>query len=130
MKRVLTQLLNLSDVVVESSLQEGSSLFLSVSKKTKSAICPQCGKKSEHLHQNQSYLVKDLPMGDKEVILNVNRRRFKCKKSRKTFNENLDFVGARKTYTHRYAENIVKQLISSNVSNVAENNGLTDEESR
>ncbi|GAA6618239.1 transposase family protein [Scytonema sp. NUACC26] len=130
MKRVLTQLLNLSALVVESSLQEGSILFLSVSKKTKIAICPQCGKKSEHLHQNQNSLGKDLPMGDKEVILNVNRRRFKCKTCRKTFNEKLDFVGARKTYTHRYAENIVKQLISSNVSNVAENNGLTDEESR
>ena len=128
MKRILTQLLNLSDVVVESSLQEGSVLILSISKKTKSAVCPQCGKKSEHLHQNQNYLVKDLPMGDKEVILNVNRRRCKCKTCRKTFNEKLDFVGARRGYTHRYAENIVKQLISSNVSNVAENNGLTDEE--
>ncbi|MCC5619760.1 ISL3 family transposase [Nostoc sp. CHAB 5836] len=67
-------------------------------------------------------------MGDKEVILNVNRRRFNCFTCRKTFNEKLDFVGARKAYTHRYAENIVKQLITSNVSNVAENNGLTDEE--
>jgi transposase len=128
MKRVLTELLNLPEVVVESSLQEGQVLILSVTKKTKSAVCPQCGKKSEHLHQNQNYLIKDLPMGDKEVILNLNRRRFKCKKCRKTFNEQLDFVGARRKYTHRYAENIVKQIINSNVSNVAKNNGLTDEE--
>lgn len=67
-------------------------------------------------------------MGDKEVILNLNRRRFKCKKCRKTFNEKLDFVGARKGYTHRYASNIVRQVINSNVSSVARNNGLTDEE--
>lgn len=67
-------------------------------------------------------------MGDKEVILNLNRRRFKCKTCRKTFSEQLDFVGTKKGFTHRYAENIVKQVISSNVSNVAENNGLTDEE--
>jgi len=122
MKRILTQLLNLTELVVESSLQEDLILFLTVSKKAKSAVCPQCGKKSEHLHQNQKYLVKDLPMGDFEVILNVNRRRFKCKTCRKTFNEELDFVGARKGYTHRYAENIVKQLINSNISNVAKNN--------
>ena len=94
MKRIMTLLLNLPEVAVESSLQEGQILILSVSKKTKIAFCPQCGQKSEHLHQNQKYLVKDLPMGDKEVILNVNRRRFKCKKCRKTFNEKLDFVGA------------------------------------
>jgi transposase len=84
MKRVLTELLNLPEVVVESSLKEGKVLILSVTKKTKSAVCPQCGKKSEHLHQNKNYLIKDLPMGDKEVILNLNRRRFKCKKCRKT----------------------------------------------
>nr|WP_233787573.1 transposase family protein [Dulcicalothrix desertica] len=124
----MTELLNLPDVVVESSLQEGETLILSVTKKTKSAVCPQCGKKSDHLHQNQNYLIKNLPMGDKEVILNINRRRFKCKKCRKTFNEELDFVGARKKHTHRYAENIVKQLIHSDVSNVAKNNGLSDEE--
>jgi transposase len=73
MKRILTQLLNLPEVMVESSLQEGQTLILSVSKNLKSAVCPQCGQKSEKLHQNQRYLVKDLPMGDKEVILNVNR---------------------------------------------------------
>jgi transposase len=128
MKRILTQLLNLPEVVVESSLQEGSVLILSITKKTKSAVCPQCGNKSENLHQNQRCLVKDLPMGDKEVILNLNRRRFKCKICRKTFNEKLDFVGARRTYTHRYAQNIIQQLINSNVSSVARNNGLTDEE--
>jgi len=128
MKRVLTQLLNLPGVTVESSIQEGLVLILSVSKKEKSAVCPHCGTKSRHLHQNQSHLVKDLPMGDKEVILNLNRRRFKCKKCRKTFSEQLDFVGTKKSFTHRYAENIVKQVISSSVSNVAENNGLSDEE--
>ncbi|GAB1544588.1 ISL3 family transposase [Scytonema sp. NUACC21] len=128
MKRIMTQLLNLPEVVVESSLQEGQTLILSIRKKGKSAICPQCDRKSEHLHQNQKHLVKDLPIGDKEVILNVNRRRFKCKKCQKTFSEKLDFVGKKKSYTHRYAEHIVKQVINSNVSSVARNNGLSDEE--
>jgi len=128
MKRIITQLLNLPEVLVESNIQEGQTLFLSVSRKVKSAVCPHCSTSSEHLHQNQKYLVKDLPMGDKEVILDLNRRRFKCKKCRKTFSERFNFVGVRKTYTHRYAENIVKQVINSNVSSVARNNGLTDEE--
>jgi transposase len=55
MKRVLTELLNLPEVVVESSVKEGKTLILSVTKKTKSAVCPQCGKQSHHLHQNQKY---------------------------------------------------------------------------
>ncbi|MHC5817287.1 MAG: ISL3 family transposase, partial [Nostoc sp.] len=63
MKRIMSQLLNLPEVVVESSVQEGYSLFLSVSKKVKSAVCPHCGINSKDLHQHQKYLVKDLPMG-------------------------------------------------------------------
>jgi transposase len=58
-------------------------------------------------------------MGDKEVILNVNRLRFKCKKCQNTFSQKLDFVEERRGYTHRYAENIVRQVINSDVSNVA-----------
>jgi hypothetical protein len=71
MKKIITQLLNLPEVIIESSLQEGLTLILSVSKKVKSSLCSQCGKKSEKLHQNQKFLVKDLPMGDKEVIVTL-----------------------------------------------------------
>ncbi|MFK0729804.1 MAG: transposase family protein [Gloeotrichia echinulata GP01] len=73
MKRVLTQLLNLPGVTVEFSIQEGLVLILSVSKKKKSAVCPHCGTKSRHLHQNQSHLVKDLPMGDKAILRRICR---------------------------------------------------------
>jgi transposase len=78
MKKIMTNLLNLPEVIVEEVWQEGNLLILSVSRQGKSAICPHCGQRSEKLHQNQRYLVKDLPIGEREVILNVNRRRFKC----------------------------------------------------
>jgi len=40
----------------------------------------------------------------------------------------LDFVGERKRFTYRYAEVITEQVIHSDASNVAKNNGLTEEE--
>jgi transposase len=124
----MTKLLNLPGIIVESSLEEGKLLILSVSKAKKSAVCPNCGKTSDKLHQNQKHLVKDLPMGEREIILNVNRRRFKCKKCQTTFSEKLDFVGHKKGYTHRYAEKIAQEVIASDVSNVAKNNGLSNDE--
>ncbi len=72
--------------------------------------------------------VKDLPMSDRQVILRVNRRRFKCKNCSKPFSETLDFVGNKKNFTHRYAESITEQVIHSDINNVAKNNGLTTEE--
>ena len=67
-------------------------------------------------------------MGDREVILRVNRRRFKCKNCRKPFNERLDFLGKKKNFTHRYAQSIAEQAVHSDIKNVAKNNKLTEEE--
>jgi transposase len=69
-----------------------------------------------------------LPICDKKVILKVNRRRFKCINCQKPFSESRDFVDKNKSFTHRYPETITKQVIYSDINNVAENNKLTGDE--
>nr|WP_228060474.1 MULTISPECIES: transposase [unclassified Coleofasciculus] len=59
-------------------------------------------------------------------MLYVNRRRFKCENCQKPFSENLDFVGNKKPFTHRCAHAITKQVIHSDVINVAKNNKLKE----
>jgi transposase len=105
----MTKLLNLSGVIVEDSQQIEETLILSVKVEKKTAVCPRCGQSSHHIHENKRYLVRDLPMSNRQVILRVNRRRFKCKNCRKPFSEILDFVGQKKSFTHRYAETITEQ---------------------
>lgn len=61
-------------------------------------------------------------------MLYLNRRRFKCDYCKKPFSESLDFVGYKKNFTHRYAHAVTKQVIHSDVINVAKNNKLTEEE--
>jgi transposase len=128
MKRILTKLLNLPGVIVEDSQESEGILILSVKVAQKTAKCPRCGQISHRLHQNKRYLVKDLPMSNKEVILKVNRRRFKCENCQKPFSEILDFVGKKKNFTYRYAEKITKDVIHSDFNNVAKNHQLTYEE--
>jgi transposase len=128
MKRILTKLLNLPGVIVEDSQESEGILILSVKVAQKTAKCPRCGQISHRLHQNKRYLVKDLPMSNKEVILKVNRRRFKCENCQKPFSEILDFVGKKKNFTDRYAEKITKDVIHSDFNNVAKNHQLTYEE--
>ncbi|MGK7874786.1 MAG: ISL3 family transposase, partial [Xenococcaceae cyanobacterium] len=128
MKRLMTKLLNLPGVIVEDSRQIEETLILSVRKEKKTAVCHRCGRTSHRLHQNQGHLVKDLPMGNREVVLRVNRRRFKCEFCQKPFSERLDFVGNKKRFTKRYAQMITEQVIHSDVNNIAKNHGLTEEE--
>ncbi|MCL1472285.1 transposase family protein [Argonema antarcticum] len=81
----MTKLLNLPSVIVGDSKETKETVILSVRLDKKTAHCPHCGQTSHRLHQNKSHLVRDLPMGDREVIMKVSRRRFKCKNCQKPF---------------------------------------------
>jgi transposase len=124
----MTSVLNLPGVIVEDYKQTGETLILVIKSQKTTASCPVCSQSSHHLHQNYRYLVRDLPIGNKEVMLRVNRRRFKCKNCRKPFNESLAFLEKKKNFTKRYAQSIAEQVVHSDINNVAKNNKLTEEE--
>ncbi|MFB2973401.1 transposase family protein [Aerosakkonema sp. BLCC-F183] len=116
----MTKLLNLPGVIVENSKETEKTLILSVRVNQKTAVCPRCAQTSHRLHQNQGHLVRDLPIGDREVFLKVNRRRFKCENCHKPFSETLDFVENKKSFTYRYAQAVTEQVIHRDVSNITE----------
>ncbi|WP_339384292.1 transposase family protein [Microcoleus sp. LEGE 07076] len=58
-----------------------------VKSENKTSKCPLCNQSSHHLHQNYRDLVRDLPIGNKEVMLRVNRRKFKWESCHKPFDE-------------------------------------------
>jgi len=82
----MTSILNLPGVVVEDYKQTGETLILVIKSQKTTVSCPVCRQCSHHLHQNYRYLVRDLPSGNREVMLRVNRRRLKFKNCRKPFN--------------------------------------------
>lgn len=128
MEPLLTQLLNLPGIVVESFRETETDLMLEVEAWTDKATCPHCNCLSSNLHQNHGYWVRDLPISNRQVRLKVNRRQFQCKTCNKPFSENLDFVDRRCLYTNRLALEIVRQVRNSSVRSVAQNHELTDEE--
>lgn len=127
MQLLLSDLLGLDGIEVETYRANGSGLVLEVEAKSESSMCPRCGEVSSHLHQNHGHLVRDLDISGRPVWLKVNRRQFKCKTCQKPFSEELTFVGKRMSYTNRLAEQVVKQVIHSDVSNVARNQGLSED---
>ena len=128
MKRQITKILNLPGVIVKSQKKLDKTLVLELENLAKTACCPNCQQISHRLRQNHSSLIKDLPWGEQEVFLRINRRQFKCNNCVKPFSEKLDFVEKRKKYTNRYARFITEQVIKSDLLNVAINNNLTQAE--
>ena len=96
MKKPLPQILGLPGVIVKSQKQLENSLVLEVQSQSQTAKCPNCQKPSHRLHQNYWHLIKDLPWGETEIFLRVNRRQFKCAYCQKPLSEELKFVGKRK----------------------------------
>ncbi len=68
MNRLMTKLLNLPGIIVEDSKEIEGTLILSVKVSKKTAVCPRCGQSSHNLHENKRYLVRDLPMSNRQVI--------------------------------------------------------------
>ena len=127
MQLLLTHLLGLEGIEAETYEERGNRFIVEVEAKSESATCPRCGKKSHHLHQNHRHLVRDLDISYRQTWLRVNRRQFKCDECGKPFSEELYFVGKRRSYTDRLARQVVKQVLHSDVANVARQNDLSED---
>ncbi len=127
--KLLTELLNIDGIKVISKRQhEGIGIIFQIEQMNSYSICPYCRTLSRRLHQNHRYLVKDLPLSGHPVYLEINRRQFKCDLCRKPFSEELTFVKKKRSYTLRLAEDIIAEILKSNIKSVAEKSHVTTEE--
>lgn len=128
---MLTKLLNIPGVqVVGNTEVHSQELILTIEADKKEAICPRCHHKSNHLHQNHTYLIKDMPWNKKKVLLKINRRQFKCLYCSKPFSEELLYVGNRRKYTYRLAEQVTRDVLNGDILNVAAKYDLTESDVR
>ena len=126
---LMTKLLNIEGVTVKNyQIIENIGITIYLDNNNKKAICPDCGKKTDKLHQNHYYVVRDLPFGEQKVYLQVNRRQMRCEGCPKKFSEDLGFVKKTRTYTERLKKKILSELLESDLKNVAQRNGVSEQE--
>ncbi len=106
-------------------------LIIDIERTNKSAICPCCGKKSTNVHSRYSRIIKDLPIQEYKVILNITAKVFFCKNKNcptNTFAEQFDFIESHSRMTTRLKEKIVDNSkgMSARASKALINNGLVN----
>lgn len=127
--KILAQILNLEGVKVISHNQyRGVGIILQIESLKNYCICPRCKSKSHRLHQNHRYIIKDLPLGEQQVFLEINKRQFKCDKCKKPFSEELEFVDSRRKYTKRLANQTIREVLDSDIHSIAEKGIVTTRE--
>lgn len=103
-------------------------LLVEVENISSESVCTCCGNMSSNVHQNHWYRVRDIPMSDYNIFLNVNRRRFKCFHCGQVFSEELDFVKKRRTYTKRLAKKVVSEVLETDIVNTGKRNRISPAE--
>jgi transposase len=105
---LMTKLFNIEGVTVKSyQILENIGITIYLDNNNKKAICPDCRNKTDRLHQNHYYVVRNLPFGEQKVYLQVNRRQMRCEGCPKKFSEDLGFVKKTRTYTERLKKKIL-----------------------
>jgi len=126
---LMTSLLNIPQFrVIDYHFQEGIGVFLKIEKKDSKVKCPSCSKTTQKLHQNHWYVVRDLPFGDKQLYLQVNRRQIRCDGCGSKFSEELELVKKKRIYTERFKNKIIEEVLESDIKNVARRNGVSEQE--
>ena len=113
---LMTKLLNLPDLkVIDYRIIEGIGIILSLKNTKKEVVCPNCGKTTDLLHQNNFQTIRDLSFGEQEVYLKINRRRMRCPHCQNKFTEKLEFIRRKRVHTLRFVNQIIEEVLNSDI---------------
>lgn len=92
------------------------------------SICPDCRQISLQVHGLcEEQLVRDLAYGERCCFLSYRARRFRCGTCNKTFVERVIWKRPEVSYTLRYENHVYQRARKEPVSQVAEEEGLSEE---
>lgn len=127
--KLMTKLLNLDGMKVKNyQFIEQVGITLYIEHEPRAVPCPQCGKSTRKLHQNHRYVVRDLPLMEQSVYLQVNRRQMRCQNCGKKFSEDLEAIPKKRTYTKRFRQQVVQETLEGTLSKTARKYGLGERE--
>ena len=126
---LLNQLLGIQKLhVVKSDFIGEEKLHLEVVSTVSVASCPDCGQVSDQIHdESEAQMIRDLSIAERRCYLVYRARRFKCEHCKKTFVERVEWKRSNVGYTERYERYVYQHVRRGNVSQVAQDEGLSEE---
>ena len=126
---LLNQLLGIQKLhVVKSEFIGEVKLHLEVASTLAVASCPDCGRVSNQVHdESEAQMIRDLSIAERQSYLVYRARRFKCEYCNKTFVERVEWKRPNVSYTERYERYIYQRVRRESVSQVAQDEGLSEE---
>lgn len=126
---LLNKLLGIPNLqVVKSEFIGEAKLHLEVASTLTVASCPDCGRISNQVHdESDAQMIRDLSIAERQSCLMYRARRFKCEHCKKTFVERVEWKRPNVSYTERYERYVYQRVRRESVSQVAQDEGLSEE---
>ena len=126
---LLNQLLGIPKLhVLKSEFIGEAKLHVMVASTLRVASCADCGRVSNQVHdESEVQMIRDLSIAERQCYLVYRARRFKCKHCQKTFVERLEWKRMGVSYTERYERYVYQRVRRESVSQVAQDEGLSEE---
>ena len=126
---LLNKLLGISKLrVVKSDFIGEEKIHLEVVSILPVASCPDCGRVSNQVHdESEVQMIRDLSISERQCYLVYRARRFKCEHCKKTFVERVEWKRANVSYTERYERYVYQRVRRESVSQVAQDESLSEE---
>lgn len=125
----VNKLLNLDKVqVTQTEFAGDERVTLFVESTHEIAICPECRQASNSLHDlSEAQMIRDLSIAERRCYLSYRARRFDCQTCGKTFVERVVWKRPGASYTVRYEQYIYERSRKEPVSQIAKDEGLSEE---
>src|SRR5215468_6279446 len=75
---------------------------LEVRKTSEMEVCPRCATPSRVIYDHRVAKVRDAPIRDRQVVLHIHKRRFRCQPCAKPFTEPVPGIRKRARFTERF----------------------------
>lgn len=122
----ITSLFKIPGFRVSDIQIEGDNIVITAKKRSKTANCPLCNKRSKKIHDHlkiQRILHMNLSL--QKVYLSLQKRRFRCDNCQKTFTESLSFLRKRSRKSIFVEQEALERLSDSSFRKTKERIGIS-----
>ena len=106
----ITKLVGIKGIKLEKVEETEDKITIIGKCKKRTKTCPCCGSKKIEIHDHRHQNIRDLPYRDKQVILKIDARRFKCRQCNKRFTESKPFVSKHCQITTRLKRRVLDEF--------------------
>ncbi len=113
------EILNLPEFTVSESEIKEDTIVLKIESLTKKQKCNNCKSSKNRIHSSIKQSIRDLSISGRIVKLEIQKKKFLCKKCGKIFAEYFDSIEHKHIYTKRYEKYIFLSCFERSISTVS-----------